>query len=187
MNAFDWTIVVLCVMCAYYGWRVGAIFSIVFVAAGFIGSWFASNYYSIFSGFFEPHPQAVVYGYLCVFIVVLCVMTAIGFIIHKFIKLLLLGIVNRIFGLIMGCLLGLILSAGIFMPLSTIQNKKIQTMLHDSKITADVIKHTQKIITVFPPKKKKIFQLKIPSKLKKLEKQIKQLPQQIKKIKQLND
>ena len=62
-----------------------------------------------------------------------------------------------------------------------ILTKKIQTMMHDSMLARHVIGHTQKIITMFPPRKKKIFQLKIPPKLKKLEKQIKQLPKQIKK------
>ena len=179
MNAFDWVAVVICGLCAFYGWRLGAVFSIVFLFGGFIGSWFSSNYYTIFAPFFDPHPQAIVYGYLCVFAVVLLALVGAGFIIHKFFKMLYLGVINRFIGLLLGVLLGIVLCAVLFIPLSTVNNEKIQQLLHDSLITKRIKHKTQKAIELFPPKKKKIFQIKIPPKLKKLKKDIKKITDKV--------
>ncbi|MFH1379389.1 MAG: CvpA family protein [bacterium] len=176
MNGFDWIVIIIFSLCAYYGWKVGAIFSVIYLITGFLGNWLASNYYTVCADFFEPHPQAIIYGYLLVFIGVLCVMVVLGFIIHKFIKLILLGIPNRIAGLIIGGILGLIISAGIMMPLSTLNNPKVQKLARKSLFASHIIKHTQRVISVFPPKKKKIFQIKLPSKIKKIQKTIKKIP-----------
>lgn len=179
MNAFDWVVIVLCLVSAFYGWRLGAIFSVVFLAGGFMGSWFASNYYTIFAPFFDPHPQAIVYGYLCVFILVLLTLIGAGFILHKFAKLIYLGLINRIIGVVIGAVLGLILCAGIFIPLSSVNNKKIQQLLNESLVTKRISKITQKAIAVFPPKKKKIFQINIQPKIKKLKKEIKKISNKV--------
>lgn len=182
MNGFDWIVVIICLLCAYHGWRVGGVFSIIFIFAGFIGSWVASNYYTLFSGYFAPHAQAVIYGYLCVFAMVLIGMLVAGYVVHKFVKLIFLGTLNRIVGMCLGIILGLILSAGIFLPLSTLANKKTRRLIRTSVIASHITRATKKVIKVFPPKRKKIFQIKLPPVIKKIEKHIKNIPKKIKKI-----
>ncbi|MBD3271945.1 MAG: hypothetical protein GF384_05355, partial [Elusimicrobia bacterium] len=175
--------ILLCGIGAWCGWKIGGVFSLIFLFTGFLGSWFASNYYSLFSGFFDPHPQAIVYGYLCVFGVIFLIMLIIGYLVHKLVRLMMLGFVNRLCGVLCGITLGIVLCSGILIPLSTLDNAPVKRLIRRSIIARKTIAWSEKIIAVFPPKKKKIFDFKMPRQIQKLEKKIKHIPHELKKLK----
>lgn len=109
MNILDIIILVPLLFAAWSGYRKGFVIEIASLAALILGIYAAINFSFYAAGLLEQNFELSerwvnIIAFIVTFIVVVFVIYLIGRIIEKFIDILMLGFVNRLFGLVFGVL-----------------------------------------------------------------------------------
>jgi len=108
-------------MCVYFGYQTGIVASIFYILSGFVGLFMAQKYC----------PEPNINFYLVFAASAVCVII-IGFLIGKIFNKLLLGTLDRLGGVILGMILGIVMVGVVVFPISyhmpqSIHNKVTQS------------------------------------------------------------
>jgi membrane protein required for colicin V production len=120
-NFFDIFVLVIVGSCVYFGYQTGIIASIFYILSGFVGMWAANK--------FAPNPGV---NFYLVFFAGAGTVVLIGFIIGKIFKKALLGMFDRVAGVVLGIILGLAITGTVVFPIAyhfpeSIHNKVINS------------------------------------------------------------
>ncbi|MFH1369424.1 MAG: CvpA family protein [Elusimicrobiota bacterium] len=120
-NIFDVIILIIAILCAYFGFSTGVIASMFYVCSGFAGMW-AAHKFSVQLGM----------NFYLVFAMASIAVVIIGFVLGKILKGLLLGGIDKAGGLVFGVTLGLAVFAVLLFPLSKKLPEKLQNIASTS-------------------------------------------------------
>ena len=154
MNAFDIAIIVIVSFCLIRGLFkgiIGEVSGTVGVVAGFYGAY---TYYPFITPYGEkwitnPGIRNLT-AFFLLFCAVLVIVSLVAVLIHKFLKLVFLGWVDRTFGLIFGTAKGILIVSVLFIMMTTFLPKSSH-ILNRSKFSPYVAK-VSKAMTVFVSK-----------------------------------
>lgn len=110
MNIFDIIVGVLAILFLFKGFKKGLFNELAGFVALFSGLWLAYSYYEFFStaylaGYFEWSEESLqVFSFFILFIVVVTLVHLLAKLITRFLKMIALGLVNRLFGGLFGLL-----------------------------------------------------------------------------------
>jgi uncharacterized membrane protein required for colicin V production len=134
-NIFDAAILIIVLLCAYFGFNTGVIASVFYMASGFAGMW-AAHEFSVRLGL----------NFYLTFVLAAAVVILAGFILGKIFKGLFLGGLDRLGGVILGVLLGLVLFGVIVFPLSKKLPAGWQRTAHASFSTVRIMPVLRKLL-----------------------------------------
>ncbi|NOX34848.1 MAG: CvpA family protein [Deltaproteobacteria bacterium] len=146
MNAFDVAVIVIIAFCLIRGLfkgLIGEISGIIGVVAGFYGAY---TYYPLITVYVEKWIKTPGIRNLIAFFILFCavlfVISLISVVIRKFLKLVFLGWVDRIFGLVFGAAKGMLVASILFIMITTFlpKSSNILTGSKFSPYVADVSK-----------------------------------------------
>jgi membrane protein required for colicin V production len=154
MNAFDIAIIVIvsfCLIRGMFNGLIGEISGIIGVFAGFYGAY---TYYPLMAvyaeGFIETPGIRNLMVFFFLFCAILIIVSLIALLIRKILRLVFLGWVDRILGLVFGAAKGLLIVSVFFIMITTFLPKS-SSLLTDSKFSPYLAK-VSKAMTVFVSK-----------------------------------
>jgi len=154
MNIFDIVIIIIIAFCLIRGLfkgLIGEISGIIGVVAGFYGAY---TYYPILAPYAEPWIGSAAIRNLLAFFLLFCailiLVSLMALLIHKLLKLIFLGWVDRTFGLVFGAVKGVLLVSVLFIMITTFFPKH-SSILADSKFSP-YVGAVSKTLTVFVSK-----------------------------------
>lgn len=117
MTVFDWALIVVFGLALFWGLKTGLIDALLTVVAVYVAlllsGQFAYRLVNFFTDSIESRAIATAIGYLVIFILVFIAARIAGKIIRGTMKLLMLGWLDRLGGLLFGAVAGLLLAVGI--------------------------------------------------------------------------
>ncbi|MEX0763212.1 MAG: CvpA family protein [Dehalococcoidia bacterium] len=117
MNLFDWVLIVLFAIGALWGFRAGLVDGVLTVVGIYVAlllsGQFAGRVLGIFTDNVESEALATAIGYVVIFVAVFIATKIVGKIIKTGMNLLLLGWVDKLGGLALGLVAGLLLAGGL--------------------------------------------------------------------------
>ena len=151
MNAFDIAVIVIISFCLIRGLfkgLIGEVSGIIGVVAGFYGAY---TYYPLITPYAEKWIENPgirnLTAFFLLFCAILVIVSLISILIRKVLKLVFLGWVDRIFGLVFGAAKGVLVVSVLFIMITTFLPKS-STILTDSKFSPYVAE-VSKAMTVF--------------------------------------
>jgi len=151
MNAFDIAVIVIISFCLIRGLfrgLIGEVSGIIGVVAGFYGAY---TYYPLITPYAEKWIENPgirnLTAFFLLFCAILVIVSLISILIRKVLKLVFLGWVDRIFGLVFGAAKGVLVVSVLFIMITTFLPKS-STILTDSKFSPYVAE-VSKVMTVF--------------------------------------
>lgn len=154
MNAFDIAVIVIVSFCLIRGGfkgLIGEVSGTIGVVAGFYGAY---TYYPLVTPYAEKWIENPAVRSLTAFFVLFCVILIIvslfSVLIHKLLKLVFLGWVDRVVGLVFGTAKGILIVSVLFIMITTFLPKNT-TILAGSKFSPSIAK-VSKAMTVFVSK-----------------------------------
>ncbi len=151
MNAFDIAVIVIISFCLIRGLfkgLIGEVSGIIGVVAGFYGAY---TYYPLITPYAEKWIENPgirnLTAFFLLFCAILVIVSLISILIRKVLKLVFLGWVDRIFGLVFGAAKGVLVVSVLFIMITTFFPKS-STILTDSKFSPYVAE-VSKAMTVF--------------------------------------
>ncbi len=117
MNLFDWALIALFAFGALYGYKSGLIQSALNLIGVFAAMWlssrFASGVVSNFTDDLESEALTTAIGYVVIFIVVFIGVQIVGKIVRTMLGIMFLGWVDKLGGIALGVVIGVILTGGL--------------------------------------------------------------------------
>ncbi|MBW2653698.1 MAG: CvpA family protein [Deltaproteobacteria bacterium] len=164
MNAFDIAVIVIVSFCLIRGLfkgLIGEVSGIIGVVAGFYGAY---TYYPLITPYAEqwiknPGIRNLI-AFFLLFCAILVIVSLISILIRKFLKLVFLGWVDRIFGLVFGAAKGILIVSVLFIMITTFLPKN-PTILTDSKFSPYVAEVSKAMTVVVSQKHRKDFLKKL--------------------------
>jgi len=157
MNAFDIAIIIIISFCLIRGLfkgLIGEVSGIIGVVAGFYGAYTYYPLIAVYAGKWIESPGIRnLIAFFLLFCVILIVISLISVLIRKFLNLVFLGWVDRMFGLVFGAAKGMLIVSVLFIMITTFLPKG-SNILTGSKLSPHVAK-VSKAMTVFVSKKTK--------------------------------
>ena len=151
MNFFDIAIIIIVAACLIRGVFKGLtreVSGIIAIVAGFYGAY---TYYPVlmpyFEGWFAEPFYANILAVFLLFCMIFSVVTILGVLIRKIMKLVFLGWVDRLFGGAFGTLKGVLIVSLIFIVLTTFLPVN-QTFIRESRLSPYLVR-VSKVLTVF--------------------------------------
>ncbi|MBC2704889.1 CvpA family protein [Desulfobacula sp.] len=151
MNAFDIAVIVIISFCLIRGLfrgLIGEVSGTIGVVAGFYGAY---TYYPLITPYAEKWIENPgirnLTAFFLLFCAILVIVSLISILIRKVLKLVFLGWVDRIFGLVFGAAKGVLVVSVLFIMITTFLPKS-STILTDSKFSPYVAE-VSKAMTVF--------------------------------------
>ncbi|HRY28871.1 MAG TPA: CvpA family protein [Elusimicrobiota bacterium] len=140
MSGLDIGIVLLTVAGIFFGLKIGVISACFNILAGFAGTWVASRFYVVLSGYL-PRPA---FSYFLLFIIVAAALVAAGILISQALESYFLGLVDKFLGALLGMVLSLLFSSVVLFPLVLEQTPAIKNLMRRSAFAPYVIRTTQR-------------------------------------------
>lgn len=154
MNAFDIVVIIIISFCLIRGLFKGLIREISGIIGVIAGFYAAFTYYPLLAPYAEPWIQNSgirnLLSFFVLFCAVLILVSLISVLIHKLLKLVFLGWVDRTFGLIFGAAKGILVVSVLFVMITTFLPKN-SNMLTASKLSP-YVGDVSKTLTVFVSK-----------------------------------
>ncbi len=117
MNLFDWALIALFAFGALYGYKSGLIQSALNLIGVFVAMWLSSRFASVivsnFTDDLESEALTTAIGYVVIFIAVFIGVQIVGKIARTMLGILFLGWVDKLGGIALGVVIGVILTGGL--------------------------------------------------------------------------
>ena len=151
MNAFDIVVVVIisfCLIRGFFKGLIGEMSGIIGVVAGFYGAYTYYPFITVYAEKWIENPlMRNLVAFTLLFCAILVIISLISILIRKILKLVFLGWVDSIFGLIFGAAKGILIMSVLFIMVTTFLPNS-SNILSDSKFSPHVAK-ISKAMTVF--------------------------------------
>ncbi len=147
MSGLDIAIILMALFGAFVGLKIGAVSAFFCVLGGFLGGWAASRFSLFFMGFFPDAPSM---AYMISFLIVAGGLMLLGIFISKILESFFLGLVDKLFGALLGMGFGLVMAAALCLPLAMTQRPSLRDIFHRSAFTPYLMRVTQKNMRMMP-------------------------------------
>jgi membrane protein required for colicin V production len=154
MNWLDAVIIVIILLPMFIGYRRGLIRTLLPLIAVILGIIVAGRTYDNLAGWFHPgllksESQASIVAFVIIFILFMAAMAVLARVLHRFLKLLLMGWVDKIGGLIFGLVIGGLISGA---ALSLIANSfpSVEATFQNSALAAFLLDKFPFVLYLLP-------------------------------------
>lgn len=147
MNVFDWVLVAVFVLGALLGLKWGLVQSVLNLVAVYVamlvGAQFADGLVERFTDDIENESITTAIGYAVIFLAVFIIAQIVGKAIRALLKIVFLGWVDRLGGVLVGALLGAILLTGVVTAMARVAYPQDENILSDIGRIADAAAASQ--------------------------------------------
>ncbi|MBN1385131.1 MAG: CvpA family protein [Elusimicrobia bacterium] len=139
MNWIDISILILVVVFAWIGLRIGILATISGITSGFLGFITANLLYIKFAAFLPPKASSLVISYFVIFLTVSIVIFCIIASVSKLRRILLHGLIGKFLSILLGVVLGIVVCGAVLIVTVISPSKKVKHHMKDSAFAAFVI------------------------------------------------
>lgn len=149
MSGLDVGFVLLALLGAFLGTKIGVVSAGFNILGGFLGSWAAARFHIALARFMPENPSA---AYLLVFAAVAGACVAAGILLSHLLEDRFLGLADRFFGALLGMALSLMLAAVSLLPalVSSTPSPSMRDMLRRSAFAPYLVRLLQRRLHVVP-------------------------------------
>jgi uncharacterized membrane protein required for colicin V production len=148
MSGLDLALILLAVLGAFFGMKIGAVSAFFNVLGGFVGGWAATRFYLPVTALIQLEPTT---SYLLVFLLAAGFFVLLGVIVSHALEFFFLGLVDKLFGALLGMGLSLMFVTALFLPMLLEQNSSTRQMFRRSSFAPYLVRTMQKYLDLAPP------------------------------------
>lgn len=162
MNLLDWIFIIIIGTSSVYGLFKGLIKEVISILAAIIGLIGASRFYEklslliLLKNFGLNEQVSNVLSFFILFVIIFIVVILVGKLIHKFIQAIFLGWINRLGGIGLGFIRGIIISSIIIIILTITLSVK-SPILTQSRLIPHIISISKALLSLVPEDLKSRF------------------------------
>ncbi|MEE8471195.1 MAG: CvpA family protein [Dehalococcoidia bacterium] len=154
MNWLDVIVIIVLAIPALIGFNRGLIKTILPLGGIMLGIFLAGNFYDsvadLLSFWLESPSQAKIVGFIIIFVVVMAAVLVVASVLSSFMRLLLLGWVDKLGGLIFGLAIGGLVSGALLALITRFQFGGVEHVVQGSVMTAFFLDHFPFVLGFLP-------------------------------------
>lgn len=147
MSGLDLGILVIAVMGALLGMKIGAVSAFFNIVGGFVGSWASSRYYVSLLDIFSNSPAM---AYMAVFVLAAGSFVVTGIIMSHILERFFLGLLDKFLGAVLGMGLSLVMVTVMLIPFLLNQNPATQDLFQRSTYAPHMVRFSQNYFQIAP-------------------------------------